>query len=134
MKSVLRGIIIDTFSLFLLTRVVAGVELRGGLATFLVSGFIFYMLMKFIRPVLNLFSLPLNVLTFGLFAFVVNAFIFYLLTVFVPLIEVHAFTFHGFTIAGFVIPRIDFNTFFAYIVASIVFSSIISLIHWLIDR
>ncbi len=45
-----------------------------------------------VRPILALFTLPINILTLGLFSFVLNALLFWLLSVFVP----------GFTVAGFI--------------------------------
>ena len=45
-----------------------------------------------VRPVLNLLTLPINLLTFGLFSFILNALLFWILAAFVP----------GFSVAGFV--------------------------------
>ncbi|MBF2078005.1 MAG: phage holin family protein [Synechococcales cyanobacterium T60_A2020_003] len=43
----------------------------------------------FIRPVLSLLSLPINVLTLGLFAYVVNGFCFWLASTLAPGFAVH---------------------------------------------
>jgi putative membrane protein len=45
----------------------------------------------FIKPVINLLTLPLNIVTLGLFSLIINAFIIMLLGVFVP----------GFGVSGF---------------------------------
>lgn len=45
-----------------------------------------------IRPLLNLLTLPINILTFGLFSFVINALLFWFLATFIA----------GFHVAGFI--------------------------------
>jgi putative membrane protein len=45
-----------------------------------------------VRPLLQLLSLPITLLTFGLFSFVINALLFWLLATFVS----------GFSVAGFI--------------------------------
>ncbi|HEV7449651.1 MAG TPA: phage holin family protein [Candidatus Paceibacterota bacterium] len=45
-----------------------------------------------IRPILGLFTLPINLITFGLFSFVLNALIFWFLASFIQ----------GFAVAGFI--------------------------------
>lgn len=45
----------------------------------------------FIKPVLVLVTLPINIITLGLFMFVINAFLFLLLGKFAPGLEVNGF-------------------------------------------
>jgi putative membrane protein len=56
----------------------------------LVAAILIGLVNAFIRPVLSLLSLPVNLLTLGLFSFVVNAFCFWLASVLAP----------GFTASG----------------------------------
>jgi len=52
----------------------------GRIGTYLLVGLIFGLVNAFIRPVAQLISLPLIVLTLGLFALVVNALMFWLVS------------------------------------------------------
>lgn len=45
-----------------------------------------------VRPVLNILTLPINIITFGLFSFIINALLFWLLSTFIA----------GFHVAGFI--------------------------------
>ncbi len=134
MKGILKKTIFNAISLFILSQVITGVKINGGIQTLLFSGFILALLFKVLKPILNLFSLPLNMVTLGLFSFITNAILLYLLTIFVPNVIVSQFTFNGFSFAGFIIPVIHFNTVYAFIVSAAVLSLLINFFNWLIKR
>lgn len=131
MKTLIRKTAFNAFALFVLSQLLDGVKIYGGLQTILIGGFILTILLIFVEPILNIISLPLTFVTLGLFSFLTHAFLFYILTILMPQITVTAFVFKGASFAGFVIPKIMLNTFFAYIVAAMVHSAIISVISWL---
>lgn len=131
MKSLLRGILFNAFSLFVLTQFLSGVKVQGGFSTYLLAGIILTLLYKFLKPVLSLVSLPLNLLTLGAVSFIINIFLFYLATSFIPEISIVSFTFQGANLSGFVIPRIYLNTFLAYAAAAFFQSLIVSFLTWL---
>jgi len=112
----------------------SGVKVTGGLPTYIFGGLALTILLLFIKPILNILSLPLNIITFGLFSFVTNIIIFYLLTVIVPGISITAFTFPGISYSGFVVPSIYFNTIFAFLMVSFLQSLIVSFLTWLIKK
>lgn len=130
MKWLLRNTALYAFALFLLPQIVTGVSLDGGLPTLLIGGFVLTIMLLVVKPVVNIISFPLNLVTLGIFSALVNVIIFYLLTVFVPNITINAFTFEGASYAGFTLPRMYFNLFFSYVVAAAVISLIIGFINW----
>jgi putative membrane protein len=134
MKGLLKHTIINAISLAVLDQIIPGVTIRGGLKTFVISGFILSLLLLIIKPILNIFSIPLNMITLGLFSFFTNAIILYLLTVLVTEIRITEFTFNGFVYAGFVVPVVHFNSFFAFIFTAAILSLIINFFDWLIKR
>lgn len=87
-----------------------------------------------IKPILSIITLPLNVITLGTFSFLINAVILYLLTVLVSGISIRAFVFKGFSFAGFVVPNVTLNTFFAFIIASLFLSIFVGFLTWLIKK
>jgi putative membrane protein len=89
------------------------------------------LLITFLRPILNIITFPLTVLSLGFFSFLVNVFLVYLLTVFIPNITVHEFVFAGLSFAGFVVPKIFVNTFFAYLLATLGMYGIVSFLSWI---
>jgi len=134
MKSLLRNTLINSLSLFILAQVVPGLSIHGGLLNFIIGGFALSLLFLIVKPILNLISLPLNLVTMGLFSFLINAIIFYLLTVFVTSISITSFTFPGFSFSGFIIPKMFFNTFFAFIIIAFLQSFIVTFLSWLIKK
>lgn len=50
----------------------------GGPGSVLMFAFVLGVLNALVRPILLLFTLPLNLLTLGLFTFIINAFVFWL--------------------------------------------------------
>ena len=72
--------------------------------------------------------------TLGLFSFLTNAILLYLLTIFVPNISISAFTFNGFSFAGFIVPVMRFNTFYAYIISAGLLAIVINFFDWLIKK
>lgn len=131
-KSLIRNIAIYGVSLFLLPYVIQGVKILGGLQTIVIGAVVLTVMFMLLKPIFNILTFPLNVITLGLFSVVTNAVILYLLTVFVPNITINAFRFPGASIAGFSISPIQFNTLLAFILAAVVLSSISGLIRWLI--
>ncbi len=71
MTGILIRWIVNAGIIFLAARVVKGIELTGFLPA-LAGAFILGVLNTFIRPVILVLTLPLNVLTLGLLTFVIN--------------------------------------------------------------
>ena len=134
MKGLIRNTVINGLSLAVLNQVVPGVTVLGGFKTFVIAGFILSLLLLIIKPILNILSLPLNMVTLGLFSFFTNSIILYLLTVFVTDVSVSKFTFNGYTFAGFVVPVMNFNTFYAFVLTAAILSVIIAFFDWLIRK
>ncbi len=134
MKSILRNTVFNAIALFILSQILSGVKVSGGIQTLLLSGFILSILFIVLKPILNLFSLPLNMITLGLFSFLTNAILLYLLTIIVPNVSISQFTFNGFSFAGFVIPVMHFSTFWAFIISAALLALVINFFHWLIKR
>lgn len=134
MKGVLRNIGIYAFSLFFLAQVFSGVKIGGSITTYIIGGAVLSIMFVIIKPIINIVTLPLNFVTLGMFSFLINAVILYFLTVLVPSISIKAFVFEGFSLAGFVIPSITLNTFFAFVVTSLFLSISVGVLTWLIKK
>lgn len=134
MKSLLKNTTINSIGLYILPYIFNGFVIQGDLKNLLIAAFVLTVLFLLVKPILSIITFPINALTFGAFSFVVNAVIFYLLTVFVPYISISAFTFEGASVAGFVIPSIYFSLFFAYIIISVTFSALVTLLKWIFQK
>lgn len=132
MKTILQSIAIYLFALYFLPQMIPGFTLEGGIGTIFVGATVLALMFLVLKPILNVISFPVNILTLGLFSIVTNAFILYLLTVVVPEITVQPFSYPRFELFGIIIPKITFNTFFAYAYSAFVLAGINSIIRWLI--
>lgn len=133
MKSILRSIGIYLLALYFIPQIVPGFTIGGGFLTLLIGAVVLAFMFLILKPILNIISFPVNILTLGLFSIIVNAFILYLLTILVPNITVQPFTYPKANIYGVIIPAISFNTFFAYSYSAFILSCINSIIRWLIS-
>lgn len=88
--SVLLHWVLTAAILLLVDAMMPGIQISG-FGTALLAAFVMGLVNFFIRPVLALLTLPLNLLTLGLFSFIVNAFMFALVAWLVPGFEVSNF-------------------------------------------
>jgi len=77
MKRFLVGWLVNTTALLVVVHMVSGISIDRWQTTFIAS-LVLGLLNIFIRPVLILLTLPVNVLTLGLFTLFINGFMFYL--------------------------------------------------------
>lgn len=131
MKTLIRSFVFFTIGLFLLPVLLPGVRVAGGFVTILMGGFTLTLLFTFIKPLLSIITFPLNLITMGMMSMLVNMFLLYLLTVFIPSIKIQAFVFDGLATAGFIIPRVSVNTFFAFVLGALVLYCVHALLSWL---
>ena len=134
MKSIIRNIVFYSLALFALTQLLSGVKVTGGISTFIIGGAVLSVMFIVVKPILNIISIPLNIVTLGLFSFFSNVLILLLLTMFVPQIRITAFVFAGFSYAGFILPKTSLNLISAFVVSGLVLSAIITFLTWLIRK
>ena len=94
----------------LTVTLVPGIVVSGGWTTMFIIALVWSVITMVIRPVLQLLTLPVTIITFGLFAFILNALLFWGMELVVP----------GFDVSGF----------FPALLGAIV----LSLINWLIQK
>ena len=132
-KEFILSTAIHILAIFLLTQILPGVEVAGGLITLFIAGFSLMILELVVKPILNIISFPINLVTLGLFSIVTNAIILYLLTVFVPNVAITSFTFPGASIGGVTLSKMEFSTLMTFVIASVTLSIIVTVINWLIE-
>jgi len=90
----MRGLLIrwlmNALALFLLSRLIRGIEVDGILPA-LVASALLGLVNAVLRPLVILITLPINILTLGLFTFVINGALLYLVAGLV----------RGFSVSGF---------------------------------
>jgi len=131
MRRILRNILVHTVILYYLVQAIPGLELDNSLQAVIGGGAILALLFTFIRPVLKLLFLPINLITLGLFSGFVNVLIIYLFDKYYSVFGVYGWEFTGYSYEGFVIPGTYFNVFWTYVLVSLIISFASSLLNWL---
>ncbi|HAE36496.1 MAG: Integral membrane protein [Candidatus Nomurabacteria bacterium GW2011_GWF2_35_66] len=109
MRIILHWIIISA-SVIATTYIVSGISLSPVVWTALVVGACLTLFNMFIKPIINILTLPLNIVTLGLFSLVVNGLLFWFL--------------------GSVIKGFSVSTFTAAFVGAI----LVSVINWVLRK
>ena len=88
MRRFLGNIIVGFLALYLATLLVPGVEAQGNfgeqIKILFLAGVVLGLVNFFIKPIVNLITFPLRLLTFGLFSLVVNMGMVWIVDIFFP--------------------------------------------------
>lgn len=134
MKRILRIFIVESVALYLISQMTDGLNFQNGTQGLLVTAFALGIASLLVKPVINLFLLPLNLLTFGLFRFLTNT-----ITIFIVDLVTQEFLITSFTLKGFksellVIPQLSLPSGpLSYIAFSLLISLVTGVIYWLIS-
>jgi len=90
MKAILLKLIVNIISFYLVVKFISGIQVDRW-QTAVIAAVALTLVNSILKPVIILFTLPLNILSLGLFTFVINGFMFYLVSNLVK----------GFTITSF---------------------------------
>lgn len=87
---ILLSLILSTLAVFVTAHIVSGVEVKD-VTTALLVAIVLGVINTFIRPILLILTLPINILTLGLFTLVIMAVCVLLTSAIVPGFHVHGF-------------------------------------------
>jgi len=90
MKIILNWVLISV-SVFVTTKIISGI-IVDPIWVALVVGACLTLFNMFIKPIIKVLTLPLNILTLGLFSLVINSILFWYLGTFIKGFEVSTFT------------------------------------------
>ena len=131
MKALLRSFVINTFCLWTVQQFVQGFKISGGFQNLLIIAASLTIVNVFVKPVLKILFIPINIATIGLFSLVINALVFFALDYFFTTLTVTPWTFSGFSYRGFFIPEISFGIIETYFISSLVVSFLSTFFKWL---
>lgn len=131
MKTILRGFLINLFSILITAHLLPGLVISGGLYTIFYATLVFMVINALIVPVLKIMFLPLNLLTLGFFSWAVNVLALYILTTVVPQIKITSYFFPGLSVSGITLPAIELNVLYVAIIASFMIGFISHFLKWM---
>lgn len=87
-RKLILQIIAGILGIWLATELVKGIIFTGSPKTLCYAGLLLGLINFFIKPLLNLVTLPLRIITFGLFSLITNMGIVWFMDVFFPEMEI----------------------------------------------
>lgn len=134
MKSLVRKFLFSLISLYIAFYLIKGFSYDGDPKTLLKAALILTLINIFIKPLINLFMLPLNFLSLGLFSLLSNVIVLYLLTYFTPQVKILPWFFPGISYSGFTIPPLNFSVVHTYFLTALLISLILNFLNWLCHK
>lgn len=132
MKRLLRKYIVATLALFLASNLYSGgIVFNDGPYAVFVAGLILAVLLLLIKPLLDLITLPLRIVTLGLFSIITTGITLYLSALVYPGLQIKDLTVPKTDILGTVIPQTDITFPLSYLVISATIYAIIKILNWI---
>lgn len=131
MKRLLRNFLITLVALWAASYLVPTFTVSGGWRAFLIGTLVFMFIDIFVKPLVRLAFLPINLLTMGIFSWLINVIGFYVLTLVLPQFKITPFDFAGTNLGWVTLPSAHLNIFMVAIVASFLIGLITNLLKWL---
>lgn len=134
LRLLFRSIAINLASIYLASKILSGViTYVGGYQTLFLAAVAIALVNLFVRPVVNLLLLPINLITLGVFRWLSNLVTLYLVTLLVPNLQIHAFVSQGLNLNYLIIPPIHFSAFGAFVVATFILTLTFHFLYWLLQ-
>lgn len=127
MKKFLKNSLLNSFSLYFVSAINPGLIIPQNIYSLIWAGIIFTLINFFVKPIIKLFLLPINLLSLGLFSWIANVLILLILTQINPAVKIVSFTTQAYSQSGFLIPALSVNLFFSYILTSFLLSLVFNL-------
>lgn len=131
MRWILRQLLFHLGALLLTQYFIPGFSIGNSLDGILVTSVVFAIINVFVKPVVKIFFLPLNLITLNFFSILINIGLVYGLTKLVPTVTISSWQFNGYSAYGFTIPGFEFTIIYTYIVVSIIVTFVVSFLNWI---
>ena len=133
MRFILKKYFAIMASLFIVSQVISGLVIRNGWSAFLYASLILSVLFVIVKPLVNLFLLPINLLTLNLAAWILNILVIFVWDILLANVTISSWTFPGLEFGLFTLSSFYLSDWQVVIAVAIFFTIINRLLYWLID-
>ena len=133
MKFFLKTFLFHVFSLWVTSEIFSAFRIHGAFVAILTAAGILTFLSVFVKPLLKILFIPINLLTLGFFSWFTNVIVIYLLTVLAPEVEITAWKFMGWHWGGFALPAFGTSYIVSLILVSCIITIVGNLLHWITE-
>ncbi|MDP2860582.1 MAG: phage holin family protein [bacterium] len=133
MKRIVKSFLVTAAGVYLTAFFIPGFsygKTAQDLATITVS---LILLNSFVRPIIKIVLLPLNIATFGLLFWLANVIVVYITSLLLPAVRFSSWAFSGYYYHGLIIPAVNFSPLVTLVTAAILIGIISSVLSWLLE-
>ncbi len=131
MRWILRQLLFHLGALLLTQYLIPGFSIGNSIDSVLVTSIVFAIINVFVKPVVKIFFLPLNLITLNFFSILINIGLVYGLTKLVSTVTISSWQFNGISAYGFTIPGFEFTIIYTYIIVSLIVTFVVSFLNWI---
>lgn len=133
MRYFLQQIVMAAAALSLTSFLLPGLSISGGFTGYLLASVFLMVGFLIVRPILNVATLPLRLITLGLFSVVVTSFVLFLITKLDHGFIISSFQSSGFSFLGLTVPPFHANLLLSYILISVTIQLTYRLLAYVFD-
>ena len=127
MKHIFRSILVYSVAIAVTSLFLPSISYSNQFITLIVTAIVMGITNTFIRPILNLILLPVNIITLGLLGLLMNAIILFIVTLLVPEFNIIPFTLQLGSNSYFI------PLFWSYVISASILSFIIGFIRKIVN-
>jgi len=131
MKKILKYWFITSLSLLAISQLGHSFFFGQGYLTVVEAALFLTLFEYFLKPIVKLLFLPINLLTLGALRWLIDVLALFLAATFIQSFQIQNFIFNGMAVNGFIIPSFNFSGFFAYVISAFWLNLAISILRWL---
>jgi len=118
-KKIFKNFLIFYFAVTVVLQYFPGFKLTAGYERVFLLAFLISILNTFVKPLIKLILLPLNIITLGFFNWLSIFIVFFIATVYVKGVEIIGFTYSGFYSDLFTINDMKVHRYLSYLLSSL---------------
>lgn len=134
MKILLRAFLINVLAFLFVWQYVPTVVLEGGFEDVLLAAAALTALDKFLKPLLKMVLIPVNMVTFGLLRWVAAVIVFYITTEVIEGLNVVSWQFPGLSTPYIVFPAYLISFPLDYVVSALIVVLLVRIFTWVFKR
>ena len=129
-KNFLQSIVATAIALIATPYIVTGFQINNNVETILIAAVVLVLVNFFVKPLVNLVSFPINMVTLGFFSLIINGLMLYITAYLVGGITIETGTLY-FNYFGVNLPSISLASEYITLVAA---ATLISAINWILRK
>lgn len=131
MRRIILRLLITSTAVAATANITPGIVYEGGVITLIKIAVVFSLVNLFVKPIVMLLALPVEIATLGLFTLVINAGMLMIVERFVSEFMIQSFWFPGFARGPFLLAPLEIPTVGTAVIGSLLIAFISTSLYWL---